>query len=128
MEKTSRVEKVAVCLGGIEKSVRTTGVKYCGSCKDMQLHIMLKPSAFDSALNGTKTTEVCVGCHEAGRYRGQVVHQFTLPSERQLALPFWLLLREFNSGDFRRPRLRVGDCKLQRSKTVKFFKFSFTVS
>lgn len=45
-----------------------------------------------------------------------------------LALPFWLLLREFNSGDFRRPKFRILNCKLQRSKTVKFFEFSFTVS
>lgn len=84
MEKTSKVEKVAVRYAGVEKSVRTTGVKYCGACKGMQLHIILKPSAFDSAFNGTKTTELCVGCHEAGRYRGHVVNQFTMPSVRHL--------------------------------------------
>ena len=45
-----------------------------------------------------------------------------------LALPFWLFFRSFNSGNISRPKFRIRDSKLQRSKTVKFFKFSFTVS
>lgn len=86
MEKTNRVEKLAVRYGQIEKSVRTTGEKYCGQCKCFKTHINLKPSAFDTAFSSTKTTEVCLGCHQLGRYRGQVVDQFILSSEHHASM------------------------------------------
>jgi len=70
------VEKIAVRYGATTKMVRTS-VEYCGCCKDMSIHLYLKPVVFDQGLNGAKTRKVCLGCHEAGRYRGEVVHQFT---------------------------------------------------
>ncbi len=45
-----------------------------------------------------------------------------------LALLFGLVFRSFNSGDFRRPKFKISDRKLQRNKTVKLFEFSFAVS
>jgi len=82
MARTNMVEKLPVNFCGVVKNVRVTGIKYCGSCKDMMAHICLKPSVFAEVFRNAKTQEVCLGCHEAGRYQGQAPQQFVLPSGR----------------------------------------------
>ena len=70
-----QVVKVSVRYNGTTKAVRAHEV-FCDACAGFRLQVCLKPSVFDERLKQFRTTKVCLGCRDVGRYDGQVAHRF----------------------------------------------------